>query len=261
MPRPSKRLVPLLACVWLSSVVAIGVAVAAPDRASGPPVLAGPGCANDADCDGIPNAIEAAVGGAGIDPVAGTAVTSATQNTGGDIQIALAGAGLAGQATVDLPSGTTAGAEPITLEVGVDGSSSGAFVVVRKATVPAGRTKSMAMPMSGLAIVAVLDAPNATSAGLSDVPASSRFAVPPCPCPSSTSTNVLEQATAHTVTNLGNGSVRITGLLHSAVGMTNTASPVPATSAGAQAILALAAIVTGALAVRRRVHRPDPFRS
>src|SRR5512132_1156731 len=76
MSRPSKLLAPLLACVWLSSVLAIGVAVAAPDRA-GTSRLTGPGCPNDADCDGIPNAIEAAVGGAGIDPVAGTAVTSA----------------------------------------------------------------------------------------------------------------------------------------------------------------------------------------
>ena len=227
----------LLACILLVSVCDAGIvsrgASAGMDHPGGPPNRSLFGCPNDADCDGIPDNIEAAVGGAGISLAAGTAATSATLDPDGRSQIALASTLLQGQASVSLPPGTTAGATPITLELGVDPSSSGPFVVVSNAQLAAGQGKAVTLPLSSsLSVVVLADSPDATSASLRSAPPSSRFYLPPCPCPSSVSTNILGQATPYTITNNGDNRVQVTGLSHSAVGMTNAldATGVPLTA-------------------------------
>jgi len=187
-----------------------------------------PVCDEDADCDGISDAIEAAVGGGGIDPAPGTSVTSATQDPGGGIDITLASALLADQAAIQLPQETTAGTNPIVLEFDVTGSSSEPFVAVHDAQVPPGSIKSITVPVSSSSqlYVALNDTPGATGASLAAAPRSARFAIPVCPCPASTSTNLNGDATAYTITNVNGSRVQIRGLSHSAVGVTNASEPV-----------------------------------
>ena len=186
------------------------------------------GCEGDADCDGISDAIEAAVGGAGIDPAPSTSVTSATQDPGGAIDITLSSALLPDEAAIRLPQGTQAGATPIVLEFDVAGSSSAPFVVVHDAQIPAGVTKSITMSVSSSSqlYVALNDTPGATGSSLAAAPRSSRFLIPACPCPASTSTNLDGQATAYTITNLNGSDIRIGNLSYSAVGLTNASDPV-----------------------------------
>lgn len=217
------------------------------------PALAGPDCPQDADCDGISNDIEAAVGGAGIDPVPGSSVVSGNLGPDGTIQIDLASPGLAGTGSVMLPGGTTAGALPITLEYALD-TSNQPFIVVGRATIPAGRTKSITMPAGSSSIVAIADFPGASGNSLRSTPKSRRFHLPPCPCPSTTSTNLEGEATVYTVTNQGGGTLNVSGLLHSAVGMTESETPLPATSPLSIAAL-LAAMMTAGLLAMRKVER------
>lgn len=204
-----------------------------------------PVCDDDADCDGISDDIEAAVGGGGIDPAPGTTVTSATRDPVGAFHFSLASPAV-GPATIELPSGTLAGATTIALEL--DLATSGAFVAVHGAQMPAGATKSMVMPLGSSAdrYVVLNDAADATGASLAFAPRSARFEIPPCPCPASTSTNLDGAATGYVITNRGDGSVTTYGLHHSAAGVTGTSDPVDVGPGGP-------------LAFRLHAGHPNPF--
>jgi hypothetical protein len=182
-------------------------------------------CVDDADCDDIPDHVEAAVGGSGIDPAAGTSVLSATLHADAAIDLVLASPLTPGSSAVHLPPGTAAGATPILLEFGVD-AASGAFVAVHGAQLSAGRAKSIAMPVGSGSYVVLNDAPGATGASLASAPRASRFEIPECPCPASTSVNLDGGTTAYTITRVDGGNVRVSGLLHSAVGVTSASAPV-----------------------------------
>jgi len=187
---------------------------------------------DDDDGDGIPDVIEDVVDGQGI-VVDGGDVTCAAVLPDGTIVICVTDSTTGQEFTFALPPGTqtTLPGDAIELEITADDVEPKAQI--NKAELPAGLTKAVTLPWPdpGAANrVIINDVPEATIADLTSTDGDNVIEIPPCPCPANQSHNVEGVLTSWTVTNNGDGTVTVSGLENTALGVTALGDPIPTVS-------------------------------
>ena len=179
----------------------------------------------DNDDDGIPDLVENAVGGAGIDiDPAGSEVTCAELLPDDTIEICVKDPITGQEFKFVLPLGTTAMPGPIELKIAGDPQKP--QVQILGAMLPLGSTKAVTLPFpnpSAADRVIIKDEPGDTAADLTNSDGNDIIQIPTCTpfCPASESDNVNGGPTDWTVTNNGDGTVKVSGLMHTALGITD----------------------------------------